>query len=179
MVESSQLPEGTIRLSVEHVTSFVSAVFTAHGVAEDDATLVADVLVSADLRGVRSHGVARLPYFSSRLERGVINATPAISFEQHSSTTCSVDADNGLGVVASARAVDATIVMALEHGSGFAAVAHSNHFGYAGYWAVRAMRHGLIGIAMANSGRRVTPTFGVQSLLGTNPLAIAIPGGCS
>lgn len=161
---------------MERVSGFATAVFVALGVPESDAALVADVLVSADLRGIRSHGVARLPYFASRLGTGVINPTPDMTLVQHTATTCAIDADNGLGAIASDIAVERTIAMALSHGAGFATVAHSNHFGYAGYWAERTAKQGLIGIAMANSGRRVTPTFGVESLLGTNPLAVAMPG---
>lgn len=159
------------------VRAFVAAVFRAHDVPAHESDLVADVLVSADLRGIRSHGVARLPYFSVRLQNGVIAPAPDMTVDDRSPTTCAIDAANGLGIVASRLATERVIAMARDHGSGFATVTHSNHFGYAGYWAMRIAEHGMIGIAMANSGRRVTPTFGVESLLGTNPIAVALPGG--
>jgi LDH2 family malate/lactate/ureidoglycolate dehydrogenase len=177
VVESSPLPEGTVRHSVERVAEFVAAVFRAAGIPDQDAELVSDVLVAADLRGIRSHGVARLPYFVVRLESGAINAGPNLRIDRLTDTTGHVDADNGLGMVASQAAMREAVAMAEAHGSGFVTVTGSNHFGFAGYWADLAMARGLIGIAMSNSGRRVTPTFGTESMLGTNPMAVAIPGG--
>ena len=177
MVESAPLPEGTVRRHPDHLGGFVRSVFTALGTSEDDANLVADVLVSADLRGIRSHGLARVPYFVVRLERGTINATPAMRSSRGSDTTGLLEADEAIGIVAADRAMDEALAMAARHGSGFVAVANSSHFGYAGYWAERAMRHGCIGISLSNSAGRTTPTFGAESLLGTNPMSVTIPGG--
>jgi LDH2 family malate/lactate/ureidoglycolate dehydrogenase len=146
-------------------------------VPADAAGLVADVLVSADLRGIRSHGVARIPYFWVRLERGMMNPRPVLSFERGSDTTGVVDGDNAIGIVAARRGMDEAIAMAERHGSGFVAVSNSSHFGYAGYWAQMALELGFIGISMSNSAKRVTPTFGNESLLGTNPMSVTIPGG--
>jgi LDH2 family malate/lactate/ureidoglycolate dehydrogenase len=165
-----------VREKVERVTEFVAAVFASAGIPRPQADLVADVLVAADLRGVRSHGVARLPYFVVRLESGKINPAPDMRYEQRTDVTGHLDADNGLGIVAAKTAMEEVMAMAAAGGAGFVAVTGSNHFGFAGYWANLAARRGLIGIAMANSGRRVTPTFGTESLLGTNPMAVAIPG---
>ncbi|MFT7476127.1 MAG: L-2-hydroxycarboxylate dehydrogenase (NAD+) [Verrucomicrobiales bacterium] len=177
MVELAQLPPGTTRIPASRARELVSSVFSAAGFPASDASLIADVLIGADLRGVRSHGLSRLPYFMVRVERGVLNATPNLSYTSGSSTTGVLDADNGHGAVACAEAMDRAISMAQEHGSGWVAVANSNHFGYAGYWAERARAQGCIGFAMANGAGRVTPTFGRDSLLGTNPLAVGIPGG--
>lgn len=177
MVEIAQLPMGTMRIPASRARELVSAVFVAAGFPETDASLIADVLIGADLRGVRSHGLSRLPYFMVRVERGVLNPTPDMQYNSGSSTTGVLDANNGHGAVACAEAMDRAISMAQEYGSGWVAVANSNHFGYAGYWAERALTQGCLGFAMANSAGRVTPTFGRESLLGTNPLAVAIPGG--
>jgi L-2-hydroxycarboxylate dehydrogenase (NAD+) len=177
MVESASLPPGTIRVAADDAKQFVYEIFGAAGFSTDDSALVSDVLVGADLRGVRSHGVARVRYFMVRVEREMLNANPNMTFEVGSDTTAVLDADNGLGIVASAMAMDRAVEMAARHGSGFVAVANSNHFGYAGYWAERAMASGCLGISMSNSAGRVTPTFGDQSLLGTNPMAIALGGG--
>jgi LDH2 family malate/lactate/ureidoglycolate dehydrogenase len=177
VVEPQQLPEGTVRVPPDQAGRFVEAVFAATGVPAADAALAARVLIAADLRGIRSHGLARLQYFAHRLESGVINTEPEMRLERLTDTTGRLDADNGLGIVAADRAMAAAIEMAARHGSGFMTVNRSNHFGFAGYWAEVAMQQGLIGISMANSGRRVTPTYGSESLLGTNPMAIAIPGG--
>lgn len=176
MVESASLPEGTVRMPPDRVRDFVAAAFEAAGVPSEDAALVGDVLVSADLRGIRSHGAARLSYFLVRIERGVINTTPDMRFTAGSATTGVLDADHAIGIVAAARAMDLATDMAEAHGSGFVSVGSSSHFGYAGYWAQRAMGRGCIGISIANSGRRVAPTHGTESILGTNPISVTIPG---
>jgi len=176
MVETNQLPEGVIRVFPDVARRFTSDVFKATGVPAPESEVVAEVLVSADLRGIRSHGLARLPYFLVRLERGVIASDPKMPFERRSPTTGVLDAANGIGIVAADRAMTVAIEMALENGSGFVAVKDSSHFGYAGFWAERAMRAGLVGISMSNSGRRVAPTFGIDSVLGTNPIAVTLPG---
>jgi L-2-hydroxycarboxylate dehydrogenase (NAD+) len=175
-VESDQVPTGSVRIRAEAAQRFVADLFRAVDVPVEDAELVAEVLVGADLRGIRSHGLARIPYFMTRLRRGVINARPTFEFIQGSSTTGLLDADNGIGIVASDRAMSEAMTMAAGHGTGFVVVKDSSHFGYAGFWSERAMRAGYIGISMSNSGGRVAPTFGTEALLGTNPMALAIPG---
>lgn len=176
MVETNQLPEDAIRISPDVARRFAADVFKATGVPAAESKLVAEVLVTADLRGIRSHGLARLPYFLVRLERGVIATDPEMPFEQRSPTTGVLDAANGIGIVAADRAMTEAMKMAMAYGSGFVTVRDSSHFGYAGFWAERAMRAGLVGISMSNSGRRVAPTFGMDSVLGTNPLAVTLPG---
>lgn len=177
MVESADLPEGTVLVPAQRLVGFVGDTFAAMGVPEGDAILVADVLVSADLRGIRSHGVARTSYFMVRMERGVISPSPSFDLHRGSPTTAVLDAGGGIGIVAADRAMKAAIEMAQEHGSGFVAVRGSSHFGYAGYWANRATERGCIGLSMSNSGRRVAPTAGRAAVLGTNPLAVTLPGG--
>jgi len=176
MVETTQLPDDSIRVPPELARRVAGELFQAVGVPQVEAELVAEVLVSADLRGIRSHGLARIPYFLVRLESGVIATDPEMSFEQRSATTGVLDAGNGIGIVAADRAMTEAMRMAGDHGSGFAAVKDSSHFGYAGFWAEKAMRAGMVGISMSNSGRRVAPTFGTDSVLGTNPLAVTLPG---
>ena len=176
MVETTQLPDDSIRVPPELATRLASDLFRAVGVPRAEATLVAEVLVSADLRGIRSHGLARIPYFLVRLESGVIATDPEMSFEQRSATTGTLDAGNGIGILAADRAMTEAMTMASDSGSGFVAVKDSSHFGYAGFWAEKAMRAGMLGMSMSNSGRRVAPTFGSDSLLGTNPLAVTLPG---
>jgi LDH2 family malate/lactate/ureidoglycolate dehydrogenase len=176
VVESTVLPPGTIRLPPDLVKGRLAEAFAAFDVPDDDAELVAEVLVAADLRGIRSHGVARIGYFLSRLDNKTINPRPQFRYRRGSPTTGTLLADDGLGIVAAARAMDEALVMAQEHGSGFVTVGRSSHFGYAGYWAERASRQGFVGISMSNSGGRVAPTFSTEAILGTNPLAVAIPG---
>jgi len=177
MVETQETPSGSIRVQDAAARGFAAALFRASGVPADESDLVAEVLVGADMRGIRSHGLARIPYFMIRLQRGVIEARPEFSFTARTPTTGLLDAGNGIGIVAADRAMKEVIAMATRHGSGFVVVTNSSHFGYAGIWAERAMAAGMIGISMSNSGGRVAPTFGSDSVLGTNPLAVAIPGG--
>ncbi len=177
MVEKDPLPRGTVRFPPEVVREFIFATFRAAGVPEADARLVADVLTSADLRGIRSHGAARLNFFMVRLEKGLINKSPRMKLHSGSDTTAVLDADNAIGIVASNRAMEEAMGRAGRHGAGFVAVRNSSHFGYAGYWAKKAMERGFIGISMSNGGRRTTPTFGLEPIFGTNPMSVAIPGG--
>lgn len=177
MVENAPLPPGTKRYDPAIVEAFLSSAFRAAGLATEDAALVAEVLVGADLRGVRSHGAARLTYFLNFLERGTINVAPKMTFTQKTDTTGILDADNGMGILAAGRAMDQAIKLAAKHGTGFVGVANSSHFGYAGYWAERAMRQGFIGISMSNSGGRTAPTYAAEGMLGTNPFSLGIGGG--
>lgn len=177
MVEVANPPDGSVRVPQGSARKHVSRLFERSGVPEEPSDLIADVLVSADARGIRSHGLARVPYFLLRLASGVISADPEMTLTVGSATTAVLDACNGVGIVAADVAMRRAISMAGTHGSGFVVVKDSSHFGYAGYWADRAAREGCIGISLSNSGRRVAPTFGTDAVLGTNPLAVAIPGG--
>ena len=179
MVESAALPEGTVRFPSEAVRDFIIRVFRALEVPEDHARVTAEVLVSADLRGVRSHGVGRLPLFVDTIERGGINKRSRYPFRAGSHTTGVLDAENGLGPVAANLAMERAIAMAEKQGTGFVAVRNSSHLGYPGYWTQKAIDRGFIGICMTNGGRFVTPTFGVEPVMGTNPLSVGIPGGSS
>ncbi|MFC1491945.1 Ldh family oxidoreductase [Nitrospinota bacterium] len=177
MVESAPLPEGTVRFPHNFFHDFFVAAFSAIDVSEEQARLMADVLISADLRGIRSHGAARLVAFLGRLERGVINKNPRMRFRAGSDTTGVLDADKGLGPVAADRAMEEALARAEKHGAGFVTVCNCSHLGYVGYWAKKAMERGFIGISMTNGGGVVTPTFGIEPILGTNPFSVAFPGG--
>ncbi len=177
MVESTPLPEGTVRFPHEVIREFIFSAFRAMDVPEDHAHLIADVLNSADLRGIRSHGAGRLTFFMVRLENGVLTKNPQMKFTAGSDTTGVLDADNAIGIIASNRAMEEAMARAEKHGTGFVAVRNSSHFGYAGYWAKKAMERGYIGISMSNGGRRTTATYGVEPIFGTNPFSVAIPGG--
>jgi len=176
MVESAPLPPGTVHFDRAVLERFTTSVFAALRVDASDAALIADVLLSADQRGIRSHGVARIPYFYARIRRGTMEPAPDMVYRQGSDTTGVLDAANGIGIVAADRAMDRAIEMASERGSGFVAVSDSSHFGYAGYWAARASAAGCVGISMSNSAGRTAPTFGSEGLLGTNPLSVTLPG---
>jgi LDH2 family malate/lactate/ureidoglycolate dehydrogenase len=165
------------RLAAEPaLKSFVSTALAKVGVAPEDATIVADVLVAADLRGIESHGVARLEsYYVSRIRAGQLEAKPDVQTIRETPTSLLVDAGNGLGHPTAARTMERILQKAGQSGAAFGAVRNSNHYGIAGYYAMMALDRDTIGIASTNSVRYGAPTFGKDVLLGTNPLAFAIP----
>jgi L-2-hydroxycarboxylate dehydrogenase (NAD+) len=165
------------RLSTEEkLKAFVNAVLTKVGVAANDAAVVADVLVASDLRGIESHGLARLEsYYVSRIRSGKLKAAPDVKVVRETASSIVLDADNGLGHPAGKRAMLSVIEKAKAQGCAFGAVRNSNHFGIAGYYAMLALDHDMIGIASTNSVRYGAPTYGKQIMLGTNPFAYAIP----
>jgi LDH2 family malate/lactate/ureidoglycolate dehydrogenase len=155
---------------------FVAGALRALGVEAPDAAVVADVLVAADLRGIASHGVARLvSHDVRRLRDGLMAAQPTVTVVRETPTSIVLDAGNGLGPPAAKRAMDRVIEKARDAGTAFGAVRNSNHFGIAGFYAMLALEHDMIGIASTNAMRSAAPTFGREILLGTNPLAFAIP----
>jgi L-2-hydroxycarboxylate dehydrogenase (NAD+) len=166
-------------LAAEHkLKRLVCEVLQRTGVAPDAAQVVGDVLVAADERGVESHGVARLnSYYVSRIRNGKLKPNPSYALVRETETTVLYDADNGLGHPVGKLAMQAVIEKARRHGSAFGAVRNSNHFGIAGYYAMMALEHDMIGLASTNSVKYGAPTFGKDVLLGTNPLAFAIPAG--
>ena len=158
--------------------AFIVRTLTAIGVVEEDARDVADVLVAADLRGVESHGIARLEsFYVRRIEAGVVNARPNAVVVCDRPTQFALDGGNGLGHPAGKRAMRAAIEKAREHGLAFATVRNSNHYGIAAYYAMMALEDGLIGLSMTNSTHLAVPTFGAKKTTGTNPIAVAIPAG--
>ncbi len=158
------------------LTAFAAQILRQVGVSDADARTVAEVLVSADLRGVESHGMARLEsYYVSRIRAGQLKAAANVSVVRETPTTIVLDADNGLGHPAGKRAMESVIAKAKTSGVAFGAVRNSNHYGIAGYYAMLALPHDLIGIASTNSARYGAPTYGKAIMLGTNPWAYAIP----
>jgi L-2-hydroxycarboxylate dehydrogenase (NAD+) len=155
---------------------FIARALRAVGVSDSDANDVADVLVAADLRGVESHGIARLDtFYVRRIEAGVVNARPRYTALSDRPTQFALDAGNGLGHPAGIFAMRTIIGKARENGIAFATVRNSNHYGIAAYYAMLALEHGLIGLSMTNSTHLAVPTFGRQKTQGTNPISVAIP----
>jgi LDH2 family malate/lactate/ureidoglycolate dehydrogenase len=165
------------RLATETgLKEFVATILRKVGVAPADAAIVAEVLAAADLRGIESHGVARLEsYYVSRIRAGQLDPTPKVTTARETATSILVDAGNGLGHPAGKRTMEAVLAKAEQSGAAFGAVRNSNHFGIAGYYAMLALDRNLIGITSTNSTRFGAPTFGRDIMLGTNPLAFAIP----
>jgi LDH2 family malate/lactate/ureidoglycolate dehydrogenase len=156
---------------------FCESVFLEIGCPPNQAKLASQVLVSADLRGVDSHGVARLSGYIRLFDKKRINSTPNIRIVHESPSTATVNADGALGLVSAPWAMDLAISKAKIAGTGWVAVSNSNHFGIAGYHAMMALEHNMIGIAMTNASPLVAPTHSLSRMLGTNPMAFAIPAG--
>jgi LDH2 family malate/lactate/ureidoglycolate dehydrogenase len=161
----------------EALADFCVRVFQEMGVSTQDARITTDVLVQANLRGIDSHGVARLARYVNGLRDGVMVAQPDEKVVTETPTTIVLDAGAGLGQPVSYRAMELTIEKALNYGSGFAAVRNSNHYGIAGYYAMMALENDMIGISTTNAAVLVVPTFGRDAMYGTNPIALAIPAG--
>ena len=161
----------------QQLFAFAEQVFLALGCPPDDATLATETLLSADLRGVDSHGVARLSGYVRLWEAGRINARPRVAVTYETPSTAVVDGDGGLGLVVGPKAMRVALQKAALVGTGWVSVRHSNHFGIAGYHAMLALAQDMIGIAMTNASPLVAPTFALDRLLGTNPIAVAVPAG--
>jgi LDH2 family malate/lactate/ureidoglycolate dehydrogenase len=171
------MPE-TYTYPVEALKNFVTRFFTTLNVPEIDALIAADVLVTADLRGISSHGVIRLhSYYGHRLLKGEIDPTSPIKTIKENPATLSLDGGNGLGQVVAYRAMSHCIEMAENAGLAITTVRNSNHYGIAGYYAMMALPEDMIGISLTNSQPLVAPTFGLPAVLGTNPIAVAVPAG--
>ncbi len=171
MKESSEL------VAVDTLRSFCAEALERLEVPREDAQIAARVLVEADLRGIDSHGVARMSRYVSGIQQGMMRpkANPKVIHE--TPVTATIDADAGLGQPVSYRAMQLAITKAREHSVGFVAVRNSNHFGIAGFYAMMALAEDMIGICTTNTEVIVVPTFARNAMLGTNPIAIAVPAG--
>jgi L-2-hydroxycarboxylate dehydrogenase (NAD+) len=163
--------------SYQQLFQFTRKVFEAMGCNEKDAVLATEVLLSADLRGIDSHGVARLSGYVRLWEVKRINASPDIKIVHETPSTAVIDGDGGLGLVVAPYAMQVAIEKAKQVGTGWVSVQNSNHFGIAGFHAMMALQHDMIGVAMTNASPLVAPTFSIERLLGTNPICVAVPGG--
>jgi L-2-hydroxycarboxylate dehydrogenase (NAD+) len=167
-----------VRVRNNELAAFVERALTTVGVSAEQARIVGDVLVAADRRGIESHGVARLRWFYvDRIRNGRIAANPRYEAVRDTPTSLLLDAGNGLGHPASHHAMTRAIEKARERGIAFAAVRNSNHYGIAGYYAMMALPHDMIGICSTDSAHFAVPTFGRDKMQGTNPFAFAIPAG--
>lgn len=162
-------------ISHQPLKAFVVSVFESIGCSESDALLAADVLIAADARGIASHGVARLAGYVRLFDHGRLNPKPKPNILHQSPSTITLDGDKGLGLVIAPLAMEMAMEKADKAGTGWVAVQNSNHFGIAGYHAMKALEKQMIGWCMTHAAPLVTPTFSKERLLGTNPLAVAIP----
>ena len=170
--------ENMTRVNHEKLTRFVSRSFEKLGVTSGDAEIAAKVLVAADLRGVDTHGVIRFSpqaWYVKWLTEGSMTARPNIRVISESSSTALIDGDRGMGMVIGHRAMELAIRKAKESGIGVVAVRNSRHYGMSAYYAMLALPHDMVGIAMTNASRQVVPTFGREARFGTNPMCYAVP----
>lgn len=155
---------------------FAIRYLTRYGIKTDDAAITAEVLASADMRGVDSHGFIRLQsYYGSRLANGQIDPDAKLTIVNETTATLAMDANNGLGHPAGVKTMQLCIEKARVSGAALATVRNSNHYGIAGYYAMMALPENMIGVSFTNSGPLVAPTHGKKALLGTNPIAVAVP----
>ena len=169
--------EEYIRIKVSALQEFTVNVFTRLGVPLEDAKISADILIASDQRGIGSHGLQRLSRYVSGLKTGVMKPVTEVKVLKETPNTLLISGGDGLGQVAGYQAMKMVIDKALKNNVALAAVRDSNHYGIAGYYAMMALEHDLIGFSMTNSAILVVPTHGKNALLGTNPISIAVPAG--
>ena len=163
---------------IDHKTleNFMTDVFKGLGVPEDEAKVCADVLIESDKRGIDSHGVNRLkPIYYDRIKEGIINPLTEFEIVKDMLATAVVDGHNGMGQVVGKKSMHMAIDKANKFGLGMVTVRNSNHYGIAGYYASMAVNNGMIGITGTNARPSTAPTFGVENMLGTNPITFGMP----
>ncbi|HEX9193179.1 MAG TPA: Ldh family oxidoreductase [Burkholderiales bacterium] len=167
------------RVFVEHdeADAFARALLAAHGVPKKDAATVAACLVRADLRGVDTHGLTRLPGYLDRVRRGLINPKPRLLPKRVATTAAALDGQNGFGFVIGTRAMAEAISLARKSGIGIAAARRSTHFGMAASYVLQALDAGFVSLVFTNASPAMPPWGGREALLGTSPLAAGAPGG--
>ncbi|MEA1886522.1 MAG: Ldh family oxidoreductase [Bacteroidota bacterium] len=161
--------------SHSYLAGLISNIFTKMGCSENDADTIADILLKAELRNISSHGVLRIKDYHLLWKEGKINTSPHISIVHETPGTAVVDADNAFGMIGAKRSMEIAIEKAGNTSSGWVATRNSNHFGIAGYYAMMALEHDMIGFCVTNANPSVAPTFSIERLLGTNPVAFAVP----
>ena len=160
----------------ELMNNFMVDVFKAYGVPEEDAKICADVLLESDRRGIESHGCNRFkPIYIDRIVKGTLLPVTNIEIVKETPTTVVMDAHDGMGMVASHKMMEMLIAKAKEYGMAGGAIRNSTHYGIAGYWTEMAAKEGLVGITGTNARPSISPTFGVENMLGTNPLTFSLP----
>ena len=170
--------ENVTRFRKDDLMDFVVKYMTTLGVPAKDARIVGEVLISADMRGVESHGLHRLgSYYGNRIQKKFINPKTPYEIVKETPTTLLINGGNGCGQVVSYSAMNMCIAKAKKSGLAAVTVNNSNHFGIAGYYSMMALEHDMIGICLTNSQPLVSPTYGKSAVLGTNPISVAVPSG--
>ena len=164
-----------ITLGVENLTSFMIALTTKIGLPERDAAIFAASLIDADLKGIQSHGMIRLPIYIRRMECGLVNVASSVELVKNNQAISLLDAKNGLGQVAGVRGMEEAVDRANSFGVGICGIFRSNHFGALGYYTELASRNKMIGVATTNSFPAMAPAGGREKVIGNNPFALSVP----
>ncbi|HDS08454.1 MAG TPA: Ldh family oxidoreductase [Bacteroides sp.] len=163
--------------SIESLEEFTRKVFMKMGCSDEDARVITDVFIAAELRGLPSHGMLRIKDYYQLWQAGRINVKPHVRIVHESPGTAVVDGDGAIGMVAAAKSMQIAIEKAGKTGTGWVSTRNSNHYGIAGYYSMMALPHDMIGISMTIANPLVAPTFSISRMLGTNPIAVAVPAG--
>lgn len=159
----------------DYLFNFTKNIFTKLGCSGSDSEIIAEVFLAAELRGHSSHGMIRIKDYYELWKSNRINTEPNIKIVHESPSTAVVDGDNAVGMIAARRSMEIAIDKAKNAGTGWVATRNSNHFGIAGYYSMMALEHDMIGICLTNANPLVAPTFSISRMMGTNPIAVAIP----
>ena len=163
-------------VSWELMNAFLIDAFKGYGVPEEDARICADVLLESDRRGIESHGCNRFkPIYIDRIKKGTLLPVTNIEILKETPTTVVMDAHDGMGMVASHKMMEMLVEKAKRYGMAGGAIKNSTHYGIAGYWTTMASKEGLVGITGTNARPSIAPTFGVENMMGTNPLTFSLP----
>jgi LDH2 family malate/lactate/ureidoglycolate dehydrogenase len=169
------MSEQSVYIPVNKLFDFMIDALVAMGVPDEDARIIADVLITSDLWGIRSHGVAHLKMYHERIKKGLQLPTTRWSIIKDAQATAVIDGGNGMGMVVGYHAMKLAIQKARQYGLGAVAVRNSSHYGVAGYYPLMAVEEGMVGLSFTNAHPSTAPTFGVKPMLGTNPIAVAAP----
>src|SRR5512136_1128752 len=169
------MSDENIRVPVDVLVPFMIDACVAMGIPREDARIIADVLITSDLWGVRSHGVAHLKMYYERMKAGLQLPATRMTVVKDTPTTAVMDGGNGMGMVVGYHAMKLAIEKARQYGLGAVAVRNSSHYGVAGYYPLMAVKEGMVGLSVTNAHPSTVPTFGVKPMLGTNPIAVAAP----
>lgn len=169
------MSEKNVYVPVQKLVDFMVDALTAMTIPLNESKIIADVLITSDLWGVRSHGVAHLKMYYERMKKGLQLPTTNITVVKDTPTTAVLDGGNGMGMVVGYKAMKMAIEKARQFGLGAVAVRNSSHYGVAGYYPLMAEREGMVGLSVTNAHPSTAPTFGVMPMLGTNPIAVAAP----
>jgi L-2-hydroxycarboxylate dehydrogenase (NAD+) len=173
--QGGRMPDSSIYIPIATLKSFIQDVLLGVGVPKIDAEICSDVIIESDIRGIESHGIGRLKYYYDRIRAGQHQVITNIEIVNETPTTAVVDGHHGMGMVIGTRSMQLAIDKARKSGLGCVAVRNSTHYGIAGYYPTMAVKQGMIGISVTNTRPSVSPTFGVQPMLGTNPIAFSAP----